>query len=149
MCSKIKVGSNKHLKRFCSVYKKTFNLMVKVLDSIYKNLYKHRGRPSKSFIKDKLMMTLMYLRAYLTYFHISILFYYSESHSYKIINQIIDFLIDSNVFIKNEDTDFFQFNTNSEYIIVVTECYIQRPRYNLNIYYSGKKKKDTNTIIDR
>ena len=95
------------------------------------------------------MMTLMYLRAYLTYFHISILFYYSESHSYKIINQIIDFLIDSNVFIKNEDTDFFQFNTNSEYIIVVTECYIQRPRYNLNIYYSGKKKKDTNTIIDR
>ena len=29
MYSKIKVGSNKHLKRFCSVHKKTFNLMEK------------------------------------------------------------------------------------------------------------------------
>ncbi len=68
MCSKIKVGSNKYLKRFCGVNKKIFNLIVKVLDFRYKNLYKHGGRSSKSSIKDKLMVTLMYLRAYSTYF---------------------------------------------------------------------------------
>ena len=66
------------------------------------------------------MMTLIYLREYSTYFHIGVLFNYSESQVYKIINQIIDFLIDSNVFIKNEDTDSFQFKANSEYIIGIT-----------------------------
>ena len=34
---------------------------------IYKNLYKNTVRPSKSSIKDKLMMTLMYLREYSTF----------------------------------------------------------------------------------
>lgn len=143
MCSKIKVGSNKYLKRFCGVHKRTFNLMLKVLTSIYKNLYKNGGRPSKSTIKNKLMMTLIYLRAYSTYFHIGVLFNYSESQTYKIINQVLDFLIDSKVFIKNEDTDSFQFNANSEYIIDVTECSIQRPKYNQKKYYSGKKKNHT------
>ena len=60
--------------------------MVKVLISIYKSLYKNGGRPSKSSIKDKLMMTLMYLSEYSTYFHIGVLFNYSESQVYKIIN---------------------------------------------------------------
>ena len=78
MCSKIKVGSNKYLKRFCGVRKKILNLMVKVLDSRYKNLYKHGERTNKASIKDKLMMTLIYLRAYSSYFHIVVLFNYSE-----------------------------------------------------------------------
>ena len=39
MCSGLKVGSNKYLKRFCGVHKKSFNLMLKVLDFIYKNLH--------------------------------------------------------------------------------------------------------------
>ena len=44
------------------------HLMVKVLDFIYKNLYKHGGKLSRSSIKDKLMMTLIYLRASSIYF---------------------------------------------------------------------------------
>ena len=32
---------------------------------------------------------------------------------------------------------------HSEYIIDVTECTIQRPKYNQKEYYSGKKKKHT------
>ena len=50
MCE-IKVGSNKYLKIFCGVHKKTFNLMLEVLISIYKSLHKNGGRPSKSSIK--------------------------------------------------------------------------------------------------
>ena len=52
-------------------------------------------------------MTLIYIRAYSTYFYIGAQFNYSESQAYKIINQVINFLIDSNVFIKNQDADFF------------------------------------------
>ena len=84
-------------------------------------------------------MTLIYLRTYSTYFYIGSQFKYSESQAYKIINQIINLLIDSNVFIKNQDTKFFQLNVHSEYIIDVTEYTIQRPKYNQNEYYSGKK----------
>ena len=86
MCSKIKVGSNKYLKRFCGVHKKTFNLMLEVLISIYKSLHKNGGRSSKSSIKNKLIMTLIYLREYSTYFDIGALFNYSESQTYKIIH---------------------------------------------------------------
>ena len=52
-------------------------------------------------------MTLIYLRTYSTYFYIGYQFKYSESQAYKIINQLINLLIDSNVFIKNQDTKFF------------------------------------------
>ncbi len=90
MYSKIKVGSNKYLKRFCGVLKKTFNLIVKVLDSIYKNLYKHEGNPSKSSIKDKLIMTLIYLRTYSTYFHI-VFCIIIQNH--KLINDIQQFIL--------------------------------------------------------
>ena len=48
---KLKVGSNKYLKRLCGVHKKIFNIMVKVLESIYNNLHIKGGRPSKSSIK--------------------------------------------------------------------------------------------------
>ena len=88
-------------------------------------------------------MTLIYLRAYSTYFAIGAQFNYSESQAYKIINQVINFLIDSKLFIKNQDADFFQLNVHSEFIIDVTECTIQRPKYNQKEYYSGKKKKHT------
>ena len=50
MYMKLKIGSNKHLKRFCGVHKKTFNIMVKVLESLYDNLHIKGGRPSKSSI---------------------------------------------------------------------------------------------------
>ena len=70
MYMKLKIGSNKYLKRFCGVHKKTFNIMVKVLESLYDNLHIKGGRPSKSSIKKKLLMTLIYLRAYSTYFAI-------------------------------------------------------------------------------
>ena len=45
------------------------------------------------------------------------------------------------MFIKNQNTKFFQLNVHSGYIIDVTECTIQRPKYNQKEYYSGKKKK--------
>ena len=100
---------------------------------------------------------MIYLRAYSTYFAIGTQFNYSESQAYKIINQVINFLIDSKLFIKNQDADFFQLNAHSEYIIDVTECTIQRPKYNQKEYYSGKKKhtikiqllinKESNAII--
>ena len=76
--------------------------MIKVLESIYKNLYKHGERTNKASIKDKLMMTLIYLRAYSTYLHIGVLFNYSESQTYKIINQVIDFLIYSMYLLKTK-----------------------------------------------
>ena len=88
-------------------------------------------------------MTLIYIRAYSTYFYIGAQFNYSESQAYKIINQVINFLIDCKLFIKNQDADFFQLNVHSKYIIDVTEYTIQRPKYNQKKYYSGKKKKHT------
>ena len=51
MYMKLKVGSNKYLKRVCGVHKKTFNIMVQVLDSLYNNLHIKGGRPSKSSVK--------------------------------------------------------------------------------------------------
>ena len=88
-------------------------------------------------------MTLIYLRTYSTYLYIGSQFKYSESQAYKIINQVIKLLIHSNVCIKNQDTKFFQLNVHSEYIIHVTKCTIQRPKYNQKEYYSGEKKKHT------
>lgn len=117
--------------RAVGVKRATFAEMVKVIREHIQTTRKipRRCRPSKLSVEDQLLMTLMYLREYRTYFHIAMDYGLSESTVCRTIHKIEDILIKSKSFRLPGKKELLQSNDNFEVILVdATESAIERPK---------------------
>lgn len=119
----------------------TFMLILKKIakhieEEHKKNSLKKRGRKSSLCLKDMLLLTLYYLRHYMTFAQLGKDFGISESYACKIYHRISTILVKvldmkSRNELLNSDLDTI--------VIDVTEQPIERPKKGQKAYYSGKK----------
>ena len=117
-------------RRRTGVKKKTFTLMLKVIEKAEKEKPKKKsGRPKKLSIEDRLLMTLEYLREYRTYFHIAQSYDVAESVCYENIKDIENILIKSKEFSLPKRKDLVMSDNEIEIVLVdATESPIERPK---------------------
>ena len=97
---------------------------------------KKRGRKSSMCLEDMLLLTLYYLRHYMTFAQLGKDFGISESYACKIYHRMSSILIN----VLNMKSRSELMNSNLEVILIdVTEQPIERPKKGQKAYYSGKK----------
>jgi Helix-turn-helix of DDE superfamily endonuclease len=69
--------------RFTGIKQSTFNKMLDILKEAELKKFEKGGKPNKLSLENRLLMTILYLREYRTYFHIGKSFGISESGCYR------------------------------------------------------------------
>lgn len=118
---------DEQFRRSTGVKRDTFNKMLEILESSYKEKKLKGGRPSKLKVIEMLLMTLEYLREYRTYFQIGVNYGVSESSAYKHIIWVEDTLIKSREFSLPGKRALYGSDIEIT-LIDVTESPIQRPK---------------------
>ena len=136
--AKMKVG---RFKRAVGIPRELFEILVEVLRPSYEEKHKLGGRKPNLNIEDTLLMTLTYYRDYPTFFKLGMMFGLDESNAHRWVKWSEDKLKEA----LSGVIDIRDLDENSEQLVDVTECTIQRPKvYDIQKeYYSGKKKKHT------
>ena len=115
--------------------------MVDILRQAERDKKSKGGGKNKLIIEDQLPMTLEYLRAYRTYFHIGQSYGISEGWAYKGIKWVEDTLIQHPDFALTGRKVLLKSDMDYEIVLVdATESPIKRPKKSKGGYYSGKKK---------
>jgi hypothetical protein len=136
--------SDEEFRRATGVKRKTFTLMVEIINQKESEKKKQGGRPNKLSVEDRLLMTLEYLREYRTYFHIATSYGVPESVCYKNTKAIEDILVKSGKFSLPSRKEITMSDDPIEVILVdAAESPVERPK---------KRKQNTektakNTII--
>ena len=127
-------------KRLYGVKPDTFEKMLAILQKEYDKMHKSGGSPPKLTIKDKLTITLKYLREYRTMESIGADYGVSKSTVCESIQWVENTLTEDKTFKLPGKKVLKKTSDAIEYIIVdVTESPIQRPKKDQKQYYSGKK----------
>jgi len=127
-------------KRLYGVKPETFKKMTAILQKEYEKIHKAGGSPPKLTVKDKLTVTLKYLREYRTMESIGADYGVSKSTVCESIQWVENTLAKDKTFklpgkkVLKETYDTIQYM-----IVDVTESPIQRPKKGQKEYYSGKK----------
>ena len=127
-------------KRLYGVLPDTFEKMLAILQKEYDRMHKSGGSPPKLTVKDKLTVTLKYLREYRTMESIGVDFGVRKSTVCESIQWVENTLTKDKTFKLPGKRVLKEASGTIEYIIVdVTESPIQRPKKGQKEYYSGKK----------
>jgi len=117
-------------RRATGVKRKSFTLMVEIIIKTEAEQKKKRpGRPKKLSVKDRLLMTLEYLREYRTYFHIAQSYGVSESVCHENTKAIENILIKSGQFSLPKRKEILMSDDPIEVILIdASESAIERPK---------------------
>ena len=127
-------------KRLYGVKPDTFEKMLGILQKEYDKMHKAGGAPPKLTVKDKLTITLKYLREYRTMESIGADYGVRKSTVCESIQWVEDTLENDKTFKLPEKKILKETSGTIEFIVVdVTESPIQRPKKGQKEYYSGKK----------
>jgi predicted DNA-binding protein YlxM (UPF0122 family) len=127
-------------KRLYGVKPGTFEKMVAILQKEYEKMHKYGGSPPKLTVKDKLTITLKYLREYRTMQSIGADYGVSKSTICESIQWVENTLSEDKTFKLPGKRVLKKASDTLEIIVVdVTESSIQRPKKGQKEYYSGKK----------
>jgi hypothetical protein len=132
----IKQLKDSDFKRLTGVQRKTFDLMLKVVEKDLRDF----GRPAKLNRADQLLMTLMYWREYRTEFHIAQSYGVSEATVCRTIHKVEEALARSKQFRLPGKKALQASNMEFEVVLVdVSEQPVERP----------KKVKNGTTAVKR
>ena len=121
----IKQLKDSDFKRLTGVQRKTFDLMLKVIEKGLRDF----GRPTKLSRADQLLMVLMYWREYRTEFHIAQSYGVSEATVCRTIHKIEDVLVRSKKFRLPGKKTLQTSDTVFEVVLVdVSEQPVERPK---------------------
>lgn len=123
-------------KRLTGVQRKTFDLMLKVVEKGLRDF----GRPTKLNRADQLLMTLMYWREYRTEFHIAQSYGISEATVCRTIQKVENALVRSGKFRLPGKKVLQASDTVFEVVLVdVSEQPIERPKKTKNSITAAKR----------
>lgn len=122
--------------------KKTFETMEKIVNNSYNEEHKSGGRKDGPTPRERLEITLKYLRQYVSQRYLAIEYKVAKSSISPIIKWTTKILVnDGNFSLPNKTKNIN--NTSESRIYDVTEARIDRPKKNQEEWYSGKKKMHT------
>jgi hypothetical protein len=99
------------------------------------------GKPNNLSMEDRLLMALMYMRAYRTYFHVGASYGVSESTCYRNIKWIEEILIKDATFRLPGKKALVKSDMAYEIVLIdATETSIERPKKDKNIGIQAKRK---------
>ena len=137
----VKEESADDFRRLTGIKRPTFDVMISILREAESVLKAKGGKPNKLVIEDRLLMTLEYLREYITYFHISRSFGISESACYRTIRWVEDTLIKEGTFSLPGRKALLKSDVEYEVVLIdATESPIERPKKNKNTFIQAKRK---------
>jgi hypothetical protein len=126
--------------RLTGVKRKTFEVMLALLEAAELILKSQGGKPNKLSIENRLLMTLEYLREYRTYFHISRSYGMSESTCYRNIRWVENSLIKSGKFSLPGRKTLVKNDSGYKVILIdATETPIERPQKNKGTFTPEKR----------
>ena len=127
-------------KRLYGVSSATFKKMLLILQKEYNTMHMRGGKPPKLKPKEKLFITLKYLREYRTMDSIAAEYGVCKGTICLSIKWVEDTLVKDGTFALPGKKVLKRKSASIEYIVVdVTESPINRPKENQKEYYSGKK----------
>ena len=114
--------------------------MNEILQKEYEKMHKKGGSPPKLSVKDKLMVTLKYLREYRTMEHIGFDYGVTKSTVCESIQWVEDTLKKDGTFKLPGKKALKEAPSGNEFIVVdVTESPVQRPKKNKKPIIPGKR----------
>jgi hypothetical protein len=127
-------------KRLYGVNPDTFKKMLSILQKAYDALHQKGGKPPKLTVKDKLSVTLKYLREYRTMDSIAAEYGVCKGTVCLSIQWVEDTLAKDGTFALPGKRVLKRKSASIQYVVVdVTESPINRPKKGQKEYYSGKK----------
>lgn len=129
--------------RLTGVKRATFEKMLSVINEHNSRTRKHptRGKPPKLQKEDQLLMMLMYLREYRTFFHIAASYGISEGQCFRIIRKLESILVSSEVFHLPGRKALSQGDNQWEVLVIdVGESPVERPKKNSGGITPAKRK---------
>jgi hypothetical protein len=127
-------------KRLLGVKRRTFDKMLEILEAAYTEKHQQGGKPPKLSVKDKLMITLQYLREYRTMEHIGFDYGVCKSTVSDSIRWVEDTLIKDGTFSLPGKKALRKKTAEISYLVVdCTESPVERPKRKQKRCYSGKK----------
>jgi hypothetical protein len=127
-------------KRLYGVKPTTFEKMLSILQKEFDALHQKGGKPPKLTVKDKLDITLKYLREYRTMDSIAAEYGVCKGTVCLSIQWVEDTLTKDGTFALPGKKALKRKSGSITYVVVdVTESPINRPKKDQKAYYSGKK----------
>ena len=132
--------SASQFQRLTGVKRPTFEQMVSIIKSEISGKRKHptRGKPPKLTVEDQLLMMLMYLREYRTFFHVATSYDISEAQCFRIVRKLESILVGNKLFHLPGRKSLQNDNQWEVVVIDVGESPVERP-----------KKSNGNTIQEK
>jgi predicted DNA-binding protein YlxM (UPF0122 family) len=131
--------SEKYLVTF-GIRKPTFDKMLKILESAFKELHKQGGRPSRLSVLDKLIIMLGYYHDYRTMENIAFEYGVYKQRVSEAIAWVEQVLIKDGTFALPSKRELLKSDNDIQIVIVdATECETERPKKKQKKSYSGKK----------
>ena len=124
--------SDKDFKQIIGVKKTTFEAMVKILKEAYARKPKkwRGGRKKKLTMENQLLMTLKYLRQYVTQKELAFEFEIGEATGCNTIRWVEDILIKDGSFSLPGKKVLLEDDKIDVVLVDVTECPVERPQKN-------------------
>ena len=127
-------------KRLYGIKPGTFKKILSILQKEYNALHQKGGKPPKLTVKDKLYITLKYLREYRTMDSIAAEYGVCKGTVCLSIQWVEDTLAADGTFALPGKKVLKRKSASIQYVVAdVTESPINRPKKNQKDYYSGKK----------
>jgi len=120
--------------------------MVLIVQEHIRQRRKHakRGKPPKLQLEDQLLMMLMYLREYRTFFHTAVTYGISEGQCCRIIRKLESILINSKTFHLPGRKALLKSDLQWEVLVIdVGESPVDRPKKKAKVLFREKEKTYT------
>ncbi len=135
--------SDENFRRIIGVKKETFKVMLSRLNAAESLQKAKGGRPNKLSMRNRLLMTLEYLREYRTYAAIAVSYGLSESNAYENIIWIENVLIKCPEFKLPGRKALLETDNEFEVVLIdATETPIERPKKN-SVDFILERRSDT------
>ena len=122
------------------IRKPTFDKMLAMLESAFKELHEQGGRPPRLSVLDKLVVTLGYYHDYRTMNNIAFDYGVSKSRISDAVKWVENTLIQSGTFALPSKRELFKSDTEIVIAIVdATECETERPQKNRKNHTQASK----------
>ena len=132
---------DRDFRRHTGIKKTTYEKMIEILNSAYKEKHTSGGRPPKLSVEDMLLASLEYWREYRTYFHIANDYGLAEGNMYKVIRWVEDTLIKDGTFSLPGKKALYGDEIEYEVVLIdATESPVERPKKSKDVSTQGKRR---------
>lgn len=132
--------NEKDYQKIFGVKKKTFDIMLKILEKNYEKKHLKGGRPPKLSVLDKLIIMLTYYREYRVMDNIAFEYGVSKSTVCDAIRWAENTLIKNGTFSLPSKKKLTQDNSIEVILIDAAECEIEHPKKTMEILFRKEKE---------